>query len=85
MRAPLTDKQKALFDFFCAFEDAKQRPPSLSEIARGKVNDEQVIPPFATRTSPWATLNQLRTKGYVKEILATDRRTYLVSQREAAE
>ena len=82
MRSPLTDHQRKLFEFICAFEERHKRLPTNAEMARGKIGDEQVIEPKTTRTAHWPTIERLKSKGYLKPQVGQDARPFLTIVRE---
>jgi SOS-response transcriptional repressor LexA len=65
MRAPLTDRQREVFNFILKHWEIKNRCPSLREIAEGELDGKQLI----TRTkkqSVHALIDRLHGKGWLK-------------------
>lgn len=62
----LTISQKQIYDFLIAFHKEEGVYPTVREICKGKIDDQQVIKERASPTSVSIHLHHLKDRGWIE-------------------
>jgi hypothetical protein len=73
LRHPMTKIQKETYDFVCKFWQVEGRNPTLAEMQKGRIRDEQISPERASRTSPYRAVQALVRLGYLESVNAREK------------
>lgn len=68
MKHGLTLKQKAVFDFIHLYIRANGVPPSVRDIASGKIDGQQVMSPRVSTQSVHRMIKQLELRGWIQSL-----------------
>lgn len=62
----LTITQKQIYDFIIAFHKEEGVYPTVREICKGRIDDQQVLKERASTTSVFKHLHHLKDRGWIE-------------------